>query len=105
MGFRRTLAPVLLCSVLLAPPAPASGEGVVNVYTYREEKLIRPLFDAFTKDTGVAVNVVSAANGLEQRIATEGTGSLADILLTVDISRLAEAVRLGITQPLRSPVL
>ncbi len=46
----------------------AFAQGEVNVYTYRETKLIQPLFDAFTKDTGIKVNVVSAANGLEQRI-------------------------------------
>ena len=42
--------------------------GEVNVYTYRESKLIQPLFDAFTKDTGIKVNVISASSGLEQRI-------------------------------------
>ena len=35
----------------------ASAQGEVNVYTYRESKLIQPLFEAFTKDTGIKVNV------------------------------------------------
>ena len=83
----------------------AFAQGEVNVYTYRETKLIQPLFDAFTKDTGIKVNVVSAANGLEQRIQTEGTNSPADVLLTVDISRVEAAVRAGITQPIKSVVL
>ena len=43
----------------------------VNVYSYRESKLIQPLFDEFTKDTGIKVNVISASSGLEQRIKTE----------------------------------
>ncbi len=79
--------------------------GNVNVYTYRETKLIQPLFDAFTKDTGIKVNVVSAASGLEQRIQTEGANSPADILLTVDINRLEAAVRAGITQPIKSDLM
>jgi iron(III) transport system substrate-binding protein len=83
----------------------AFAQGEVNVYTYRETKLIQPLFDAFTKDTGIKVNVVSAANGLEQRIQTEGANSPADVLLTVDISRVEAAVRAGITQPIKSEVL
>ena len=58
--------------------------GEVNVYTYRETKLIQPLFDAFTKDTGIKVNVVSASSGLEQRMKAEGANSPADVLLTVD---------------------
>jgi iron(III) transport system substrate-binding protein len=74
----------------------------VNVYTYREAKLIQPLFEAFTKDTGIKVNAISASSGLEQRIKTEGANSPADVLLTVDIGRLEEAVDLGITQPIKS---
>ena len=79
--------------------------GEVNVYTYRESKLIQPLFDAFTKDTGIKVNVISASSGLEQRIKTEGANSPADVLLTVDIGRLEDAVRSGITQPIKSDLL
>ena len=77
----------------------------VNVYTYREPGLIKPLFDKFTAETGVKVNVIFASQGLEQRIATEGANSPADLLLSVDIGRLKEAVDLGITQPVRSQVL
>jgi iron(III) transport system substrate-binding protein len=77
----------------------------VNVYTYRESKLIQPLFDAFSKDTGIKVNVISASSGLEQRISAEGVLSPADVLLTVDIGRLEDAVKAGISQPIVSPVL
>ena len=70
-----------------------------------ETKLIQPLLDAFTKDTGIKVNVISASSGLEQRIKTEGTNSPADVLLTVDIGRIEEAVQSGITQPIKSAAL
>lgn len=79
--------------------------GEVNVYTYREAKLIQPMFDAFVRETGIKVNVISASSGLEQRIKTEGANSPADVLLTVDIARLEEAVQLGISQPVKSDVL
>ena len=94
------VAPLALLATLAATPALAQGE--VNVYTYRESKLIQPLFDAFTKDTGIKVNVISASSGLEQRIKTEGANSPADVLLTVDIGRLEDAVQAGITQPIKS---
>jgi iron(III) transport system substrate-binding protein len=77
----------------------------VNVYTYRETKLVQPLFDAFTKDTGIKVNVVSASTGLEQRIKAEGASSPADVLLTVDIGRIDDAVQAGVTQPIKSEAL
>ncbi len=103
----RHLAATCLVTVgmMAAGTAALAQSGEVNVYTYRETKLIQPLFDAFTKDSGVKVNVISASNGLEQRIKTEGANSPADVLLTVDIGRLEEAARSGITQPIKSDVL
>ena len=85
-----------------APALALAQSGEVNVYSYREAKLIQPLFDAFTKDTGIKVNVISASSGLEQRIKTEGANSPADVLLTVDIGRIEDAVRAGISQPIKS---
>ncbi|MCF8477785.1 MAG: Fe(3+) ABC transporter substrate-binding protein [Pseudolabrys sp.] len=105
--FSRVNAVLLAAAIVLTTgsgPALAQA-GEVNVYSYRESKLIQPLFDAFSKETGVKVNVISASKGLEQRIKTEGTHSPADVLLTVDIGRLEDAVRAGISQPIASPVL
>ena len=77
----------------------------VNVYTYRETKLVQPLFDAFSKESGIKVNVISASSGLEQRIKAEGANSPADVLLTVDIGRIDDAVQAGISQPIKSDVI
>lgn len=101
-GFRR-YAPALAAFAALVTGGASASE--VNVYTYREPDLIRPLFNAFTADTGVKVNVIFAKEGLEQRIATEGASSPADLLLTVDIARLQQAIDLGATQPVQSAAL
>jgi iron(III) transport system substrate-binding protein len=103
MNSARLLASLAFAGTLVAGPAFAQGE--VNLYTYRETKLIQPLLEAFSKDTGVKVNVISAANGLDQRIKTEGANSPADVLLTVDISRLEDAVQAGITAPINSKAI
>jgi len=93
-------------ALMIATAGPACAQpGEVNVYSYREAKLIQPLFDAFSKDTGIKVNVISASSGLEQRIKSEGANSPADVLLTVDIGRLEAAVQAGITQPIKSDTL
>jgi iron(III) transport system substrate-binding protein len=84
---------------------PALAENAVNVYTYREPDLVKPLFAAFTSETGIAVNVVFAKDGLEQRIQAEGINSPADVILSVDIARLQQAVEMNITQPVTSEVL
>jgi iron(III) transport system substrate-binding protein len=106
MKFRSlSLAPLAFAGAIAAISAASAQSNEVNVYTYRESKLIAPMFEAFTKDTGVKVNVISASSGLEQRIKTEGANSPADMLLTVDIARLEEAVQLGITQAIKSAAL
>ena len=99
------LVPLALAAAISLAPAAFAQSKEVNVYTYREQKLIQPLFDAFTKDTGIKVNVISASTGLEQRIKSEGEASPADVLLTVDIGRLEQAVRAGVSQPIKSAVL
>ncbi|NVO17982.1 MAG: extracellular solute-binding protein [Rhodoplanes sp.] len=101
----RLLAALAVVTAPTAVWAQATPAGEVNVYTYREAKLVAPLFEAFTKETGIKVNTISASAGLEQRIATEGAASPADVLLTVDIGRVKEAIDLGIAQPIRSAPL
>ncbi len=91
--------------ITVSLPTLAAAQGEVNLYSYREQKLIQPMLDAFTKETGIKVNVVSASSGLEQRIKTEGANSPADVLLTVDIGRLEDAIQAGITQPIKSDVI
>ncbi len=77
----------------------------VNIYSYRQPELIKPLTDAFTEETGVKVNVAFLAKGMVERLQAEGDRSPADVVLTVDISRLAAVVNAGLTQPVESDVL
>jgi iron(III) transport system substrate-binding protein len=100
-----SIAAVAAGATTLSAAAAFAQAGEVNVYTYRESKLVQPLFDAFTKDTGIKVNVISASSGLEQRIKTEGANSPADVLLTVDIGRMDDAVKAEIAQPIKSAKL
>jgi iron(III) transport system substrate-binding protein len=88
-----------------AMAATSSAAQDVNVYSSREPALLRPVLEAFTRETGVKVNVVFAQNGLEERIAAEGANSPADLLFTVDVSKLVQAQEMGLTQPLSSAVL
>ncbi len=96
----------LVMPPLAATPAHAGASaGEVNVYSYRQPKLIRPLLDAFTRKTGIRVNLIFAKKGLIERMAAEGRNSPADVLLTVDIGRLTGAKARGITAPVDSAAL
>jgi len=77
----------------------------VNVYSYRQPELIKPLTDAFTAKTGIEVNSVFLKKGLIERLKAEGDRSPADLIFTVDISRLAGVVGEGLTQPVNSEAL
>jgi iron(III) transport system substrate-binding protein len=97
----------ILLAALAAPllPGPARAAEEVNVYSYRQPFLIKPLFDAFTRETGIRVNVVFAPKGMVERIRQEGRNSPADMIFTVDIGRLQDAVEAEILQPVRTPAL
>jgi iron(III) transport system substrate-binding protein len=95
----------LLAVLVTGAAATASAQGVVNVYTGREPGLYSATLDEFAKASGIKVNTIFAEQGLAQRIQAEGAASPADVLITVDIGRLQEAIDLGITQPVRSAVL
>jgi iron(III) transport system substrate-binding protein len=99
------LTALAAAGALCAAATATAAANEVNIYSYRESKLVQPLFEAFTKDTGIKVNVISASSGLEQRIKAEGGNSPADVLLTVDIARLEAAVESGITQALNSKMV
>lgn len=107
VGGSRSAATALVAATyaFCAGSQPALAQGVVNVYSYREPALIAPLIEAFTAQTKIKVNLVYAADGLAERMEAEAANSPADVLLTVDIVRLADAKSKGITQPIASGVL
>lgn len=77
----------------------------VNIYTTRQPELIQPVLDAFTAETGIAVNLAFVQDGLVERLRAEGTRSPADLVMTVDIANLQQIVDAGVVQAVESDVL
>ncbi len=77
----------------------------VNVYSYRQAKLIQPLLDVFTEDTGIKVNILYAKKGMLERLKSEGINTPADLVFTVDIGRLSDVKNAGLTQAVASDIL
>lgn len=94
----------VLALALLGTGLPAFAEEV-NIYSHRQPELIQPLIDAFTAETGIAVNVAFVDKGMAERLQAEGDRSPADLVLTVDIARLLQIVEAGVVQPVQSEVL
>jgi iron(III) transport system substrate-binding protein len=64
------------------------------------------LYDDFTKETGIKVNVVEGeADQLLERIKSEGASGPADVFVTVDVARLWRAEEAGIFAPVTSSVI
>lgn len=90
---------------LTALPLAASADSEVNIYSYRQAYLLEPLLNAFEKETGIKSNVVFAKQGLAERLEREGRNSPADVVMTVDISRLNELVERDLVQGVDNDVL
>ncbi len=99
---RLAVGSAMLCG-LAAGAASAAEE--VNLYSYRQPHLMQPLIDAFTADTGIAVNMVYANKGLLERLVAEGRNTPADVVITANAGRLADLVEADVLQSVTSPKL
>ena len=99
------LVTLLSLSITLLIPAAWAADEIV-VYSARKEHLIKPLFDAYTKKTGVNIRYVTDKAGpLLARLKAEGSNTPADILMTVDAGNLWQATQLGVLDSVDSAVL
>lgn len=103
MKLNATLVALTLTAAL--QPAIAQ-EKVLNLYSARHYQTDDALYADFTKQTGIKINRIEGKEDeLLERIRNEGSNSPADVLLTVDASRLAKARELGLFAPLQSKLL
>ena len=83
-----------------------ASNDTVTIYSSRNEQLIQPLLDEFTKETGIPVELVTDDSGpLMARLEAESTNTPADVLLTVDAGNLWQAGQQGLLQPIKSEVV
>lgn len=102
--FNRYLT-AMFCGVTLFGAGASHAEQVV-VYSARIEQLIKPMFDAFTQETGIKVKFVTDKEGaLLARLKAEGKNTPADMLITSDAGNLWEAAREGLLRPIESGTL
>lgn len=76
------------------------------IYSARIEELIKPVFEEYSKETGVNIKFITDKEGpLLQKIKNEGVNTPADILITVDAGNLWQAANEGILQSIESEIL
>lgn len=97
---------VLGTTAAAALAGPVLAEGEVNLYSSRHYDTDERLYSDFTEQTGIAINRIEGnADELIARMQAEGRNSPADVVITVDTSRLYRAKQAGILQSIDSPVL
>jgi len=106
MPFRNSLILITAVSALATAAFADSNGGELNLYSSRHYDTDERLYSDFTAQTGITINRIEAnADELIARMQAEGVNSPADILLTVDTSRLERAKQAGVLQSIESDVL
>lgn len=96
----------ILGLAVAAAPAIAAAQEELNLYSSRHYDTDERLYSEFEEQTGITINRLEGdADELIARIEAEGENSPADVLLTVDTSRLHRAKEAGLLQPVESEVL
>jgi iron(III) transport system substrate-binding protein len=79
----------------------ASAADKLTIYSGRSERLIKPVFDAFTANTGIQIELLSSGTTeLVNRLKAEGDRTSADLLITNDAGSLELARTAGLLRPL-----
>lgn len=83
-----------------------ADQDVVNIYSSRHYDTDLELYDRFTEETGIRINLIEGGSDeLIERIKNEGINSPADIVITVDAGRLWRAKEADVLQPHKSALL
>lgn len=100
------LSVVMFLTAFVTSPFADAAEAPVTVYSARNEQLLKPLLDEFTRQTGRPVQLLTASEAaLLARLNAEGSSTPADVLITVDAGNLWQATQQKLLQPLTSAAL
>jgi iron(III) transport system substrate-binding protein len=92
--------------IALASLSAIASADTVTVYSARNEQLLKPLLDRYSKETGTEIRLMTANEGaLLARLNAEGASTPSDVLITVDAGNLWLAAQQGQLRPLNSTVL
>ena len=110
---KKLLALALVACAALAAAAAAQTASAradaatsLTIYSGREERLVKPLFDRFTRETGIALNVRYGSSAeMAATILEEGRNSRADVFFAQEAGLLGFVAREGLLEVLPQQTL
>ena len=95
-----------LACIALASISTFANADTVTVYSARNEQLLKPILDRYSKESGTEIKLLTANEGaLLARLNAEGASTPADVLITVDAGNLWLAAQQGQLRAMNSAVL
>jgi len=102
----KTLIILFLLALTACNQSGKTDENIINVYTHRHYDTDEILYQQFTEQTGIKVNLVKAtADELIARLENEGANTQADLIVTIDAARLYLAKEKGLLEKVESDIL
>ena len=102
---KRAFARALSFCVLAGAATLAYAQGTVNVYSIWPENWARPMFEEFTKATGIKVNFVRFSSGEAlARVIAEKNNPRVDVLFGGPVETFAAGIAEGVFEPYKPPI-
>jgi len=104
----RHLIALLLAGLFIVPLLPQAGPAapapVVNVYSIWPEPYIAPLFEQFTRETGIQVKWIRQSSGqILAKVLAEKANPQADVMFGGPAETFIPAIQAGVLEPYASP--
>lgn len=104
MNILKKLSVALLGLLMVAPMVQAADDELI-IYSGRSDTFVKPVIEAFTKETGIKVVLHSAkSTALLNKLKIEGERTRADLYLSNDAGNLQLGSEMGLFQPIPASV-
>ena len=98
---RRLVTTLVALALLISACGDDSVDATLTIYSGRSEDLVGPLFDRFTAETGIEVEVrYAGSTDLAATLREEGANSPADVFFAQDPASLGAVAEAGLFTPL-----